>query len=110
MVQALAQALAPFVKLSYIPGTAATNSVAAAAQQGLAELDLSTTIQLMRALACVQALPGKLWNAIMGHIVDLLSPFADLAGKAPCLAGILCCSAAVQKGHASRHHLHSRQT
>ena len=101
-MQALAQALAPFVKLSYIPGGAATDSVAAAAQQGLAELDLSTTIQLMRALACVQALPGKVWNAIMGHIVDLLSPFADLAGRAHLLCKD-CCSADAWDEHDSEH-------
>ena len=81
LLQALAQALAPFVKLNYSPGTAATDNVAAAAQSQLAELDLPTTIQLLWSLASLQALPSKVWNAVMGRIVDLLTPFADMAGK-----------------------------
>ena len=81
LLQALAQALAPFVKLNFSPGTAATDNVAAAAQSQLAELDLPTTIQLLWSLASLQALPSKVWNAVMGRIVDLLTPFADMAGK-----------------------------
>ena len=79
-MQALAQGLAPFVKLSYSPGVAATEQVAAAAQSQLAELDLTSTIMLLWALASLQALPSRVWNAIMGRILELLTPFADLSG------------------------------
>ena len=78
--QALAQGLDPFVKLSYSPGVAATEQVTAAAQSQLAELDLPSTIMLLWALASLQALPSRVWNAIIGRIVELLTPFTNLAG------------------------------
>ena len=66
--------------LAYAPGRAATDSVALAARSQLDELDLIDSVQLLWALAYLQALPGPLWGMLMGIIVEHLSPFSTLAG------------------------------
>ena len=81
LVQALCQALIPFATLGYAPGTAATDSVAVAARARADELSVSSAVQLLWTLAYLQALPGKTWTELMSRMMELLQPFADLAGE-----------------------------
>ena len=81
-MQALCQALIPFSSLGYAPGSACTDSVAAAAQARLDELSMPSAVQLLWTLAYLQALPGRAWTMLMSCVVDQLQPFADLAGEA----------------------------
>ena len=105
-MQALCQALIPFATLGYAPGTAATDSVAAAAQ-AQAELSCSSALQLLWTLAYLQALPGKTWTALMSRMMELLQPFADLAGEGVWLSDTASLSGSVnplQDGHPMLYH------
>ena len=78
----VSQALIPFTSLGYAPGSACTDSVAAAAQARLDELSMPSAVQLLWTLAYLQALPGRAWTMLMSRVVEQLDPFTDLAGEA----------------------------